>query len=126
MISKQSGIYQITWVQSMANMQKFKPQQILDHSSTTLNLFSLVLLAIVSGDYRLVNADIGGYGSNSDSGYLNSTNFFKQLNSRNLNIPPSAMLPNDPNGVAVPHFFIGDEAFLLCRDYGHSKKSIVK
>ena len=26
------------------------------------------------------------------------------------------MLPNDPNGVAVPHFFIGDEAFPLCRD----------
>ena len=52
----------------------------------------------------------------SDSGLLNSTNFFKQLNSRNLNIPPSAMLPNDPNGVAVPHFVIGDEAFPLHRD----------
>ena len=26
------------------------------------------------------------------------------------------MLTNDPNGVAVPHFFIGDEAFHLCRD----------
>ena len=23
------------------------------------------------------------------------------------------MLPNDPNGVAVPHFFIRDEAFSL-------------
>ena len=26
------------------------------------------------------------------------------------------MLPNDQNGVAVPHFFIGDEAFPLCQD----------
>ena len=26
------------------------------------------------------------------------------------------MLPNDPNGVAVPYFFIGDRAFPLCRD----------
>ena len=26
------------------------------------------------------------------------------------------MLPNDPNGVAVPHFFIWDEAFPLHRD----------
>ena len=71
-----------------------------------------------------------GYGSNHDSGLLNSTNFFKQLNSRNLSIPPSAMLPNDPNGVAVLHFFIGDEGFLLCRNLlfimAIPKKSIVK
>ena len=80
------------------------------------SFFSIVLLAIASGDYRFVTVDIGRYGSNSDSGLLNSTNFFKQLNSRNLNIPPSAMLPNDPNGVAVPHFFTGDEAFPLHRD----------
>ena len=26
------------------------------------------------------------------------------------------MLPNDPNGVAVPHFIIGDEVFPLCAD----------
>ena len=76
----------------------------------------IVCLAIASGDYRFVIVDIGGYGSNNDSGLLNSTNFFKQLNSRNLNIPPSAMLPNDPNGVAVPHFIIGDEVFPLYRD----------
>ena len=73
-------------------------------------------MAIASGDYRFVIINIGGYGSNSDSGSLNSSNFFKQLNIRNLSIPPSAMLPNDPNGVAVLHFFIGDEAFPLCSD----------
>ena len=78
--------------------------------------FLMVLLAIASGDYRFVIVDIGGYGSNSDSGLLNSTNFFKQLNNRNWNIPPSAMLPNDQNGVVVTHFFIGDEAFPLHRD----------
>ena len=76
----------------------------------------MVLLAIASRDYRFVIDDIGGHGSNSDSDLLNSTNFFKQLNSRNFNIPPSAMLLNDPNGIAVLHFFIGDEAFPLCRD----------
>ena len=59
---------------------------------------------------------MGGYGSNSDSGLLNSTNFFKQLNSRNVNIPPSKMLLYDPNGEGIPHFFIGDEAFPLYRD----------
>ena len=33
------------------------------------------------------------------------------------------MLSNDPNGVAVPHFFIGDETFSLCRVYyGHSQE----
>ena len=80
-------------------------------------------MAIALGDYRFVIVDIGGYSSNSDSGLLNSTNFFKQLNSRNLNIPPSAMLPNEPNGVVVPHFFIGDEAFPLCRHYfGNSQE----
>ena len=78
--------------------------------------FQKMLLAIASGDYRIFIVDIGGYGSNSDSGLLNSRNFFKQLNTRNLNIPPSAMLPNNHNDVAVPHFFIGDEAFPLCRD----------
>ena len=70
-----------------------------------------MLLAIVLGDYRIVIVDIGGYGSNIDSGLLNSTDIFKKLNSKNLNIPPSAVLPNDPNVVAVPHFLIGDEAF---------------
>ena len=80
------------------------------------SFFSLVLLAIASGDYRFVIVDIGGYGSKNDSGLLNSTNFFKQLNSRSLNIPPSAMLPNDQHCVVVPHFFIGDNAFPLFRD----------
>ena len=73
-------------------------------------------MAIALGNYRFFIVGISGYGSNSDSGLLNSTNFFKQLNSRYLNIPPSAMLPNDPNGVAVPYFFIGDEEFPLHRD----------
>ena len=75
-----------------------------------------MLLAVTPGDYRFVIVDIGGYCSNSDSGLLSSTNFLKQLNSRKLNILLSAMLPNDQNGVAGPHFFIGDEAFPLHRD----------
>ena len=41
------------------------------------SFFSLVFLAVASGDYRIVIVDIGGYGSNNDSGLLNSTNFFK-------------------------------------------------
>ena len=45
--------------------------------------FSIILPGIASGECRFVIVDIGGYGSNSDSGLLNSTYFFKQLNGRN-------------------------------------------
>ena len=75
--------------------------------------FSIVLLAVASGDYRSVMVDVGAYGSNNDSGVLNHTTFFKCLRKKNLDVPPSKQLPNDTEETHVLHVLLGDEAFPL-------------
>ena len=54
--------------------------------------FSIVLLAVASADNRYVMVAVGAYGSSNDSGVLDHTTFFKQLGSKNLDVPPSNFL----------------------------------
>ena len=82
--------------------------------------FSISLLAIVSGDYMFRYYDIGRPGRMSDAGIWNMTAFRQQLESpRNpLNIPQPAVLMDkddnrEPNGVDVPYYLVGDDAFGL-------------
>ncbi|XP_050552278.1 uncharacterized protein LOC118277359 [Spodoptera frugiperda] len=73
--------------------------------------FSVVLLAIADANYRFVVVDIGAYGRNSDSGILSSSRLGQSLNNNTLDIPPIKCLPGTTE--ALPHVFVGDEAFPL-------------
>ena len=51
------------------------------------SLFSIVLLAVASADYRFIMVDVGAYGSSNDSGVLNLTTFLSNSGTRTLMSP---------------------------------------
>lgn len=53
---------------------------------------SIVLLAIVDGNYKFVAVVVGSYGREVDSGNFLKSVFGKIINSGNFNIPPSSAL----------------------------------
>nr|CAH7742337.1 unnamed protein product [Callosobruchus chinensis] len=65
--------------------------------------FSIVLLALVDGDYRFITVDVGGYGRNSDGGIFRSSQLGKNYCQTRTNI-------------ILPHVIVGDEAFPLLRN----------
>lgn len=75
--------------------------------------FSIVLLAVCNANYMFTYVDIGSYGSQCDSGILNRSAFGKQLMNNSFNMPPPQKLLQDTNDVAIPFYFVGDEAFPL-------------
>ena len=78
--------------------------------------FSIVLMALVDADYRFVFIDVGNYGSNGDSGIFKHSLLGEAFAGRMLNIPPPKRLPGYPEGGALPHCFVADEAFPLRMD----------
>lgn len=74
----------------------------------------------MDADYKFVFVDIGGYGSEGDSGLLQQTTLGQRLDSATspydqggLEFPYDNFLPG--TGVQVPHVFLGDEGFGLQR-----------
>ncbi|CAI6355400.1 unnamed protein product [Macrosiphum euphorbiae] len=57
-----------------------------------LKKFSLVLMAIVDPDYKLICVDVGGYGQNSDGGILEESAMGKRLEAGTLNVPKGVPL----------------------------------
>lgn len=73
--------------------------------------FSVVLLALVSADYKFIVIDVGSYGKNSDGAIFSSSALGKLLRSNQLQIPPDKALPK--TNILLPHVIVGDEAFPL-------------
>nr|CAI5860083.1 unnamed protein product [Callosobruchus analis] len=69
--------------------------------------FSIVLLAIVDPDYKLITIDVGSYGKDSDSTIFQRTSFYLKLLDHQLNIPGPKPLPGREQ--LTPHVFIGDD-----------------
>ena len=88
--------------------------------------FSIVLMALVDADYRFIFIDVGNYGSNGDSGIFKHSLLGEAFAGRMLNIPPPKRLPGYPEGGALPHCFVANEAFPLrmdlMRPYPRGKK----
>lgn len=68
-------------------------------------------MAICDAKYRIIYADIGAFGHQSDGGIYDTSNFKKKLESSELNLPESKFLPNTQ--IQIPCFFVGDGAFPL-------------
>ena len=72
---------------------------------------SIVLMAVVDANYRFLYVDVGQEGSASDGGVFRDTPLRWVLESNCLNIPLPEPLTED--GIPVPYFFVGDDAFPL-------------
>ncbi|GFS11557.1 protein ANTAGONIST OF LIKE HETEROCHROMATIN PROTEIN 1 [Elysia marginata] len=70
---------------------------------------SIVLMAIC--DSKFVVIDVGAYGSSSDGGIFQNSNFFQLLRTKRLHLPDPAKIPN--TDIEAPYVFVGDEAFPL-------------
>jgi hypothetical protein len=74
--------------------------------------FSIVILAVADAKYNFLYADVGSYGKVLDSLIFQNCTYNKKLQNGDLNIPKGKPLP----GIdlpAMPHVFVGDEAFSL-------------
>lgn len=83
-------------------------------------------MACVNADYEFIWVDVGTNGRISDGGVIRNTEFFKKLNSGQLQIPPPETLFD---GVTtLPYVFVGDEAFALRDDFmkPYSQKTLTK
>ena len=82
--------------------------------------FSIVLMALVDAlvdvDYRFIYIDVGNYGSNGDSGIFKNSALGEAFTGQLLNIPGPKRLPGYPEGGALPHCIVADEAFPLRMD----------
>ena len=88
--------------------------------------FSIVLMALVDADYRFIYIDVGNYGSNGDSGIFKNSSLGEAFTGQLLDIPGPKRLPGYPEGGALPHCIVADEAFPLrmdlMRPYPRGKK----
>ncbi|VEN44604.1 unnamed protein product [Callosobruchus maculatus] len=73
--------------------------------------FSIVLMALVDANYKIIIADVGAFGKNSDGGIFSNSVMGKALINGNLSIPPNKPLPG--TNITLPHVIVGDEAFPL-------------
>ena len=78
--------------------------------------FSIVLMALVDADYRFIYVDVGDFGSNGDSGIFRNCPLGKNFKDGNLDVPAPKRIPGWPQGGALPHCIVGDEAFPLRMD----------
>ncbi|KAK3800850.1 hypothetical protein RRG08_008605 [Elysia crispata] len=73
--------------------------------------YSIVLMAICDAKSKFIVIDVGAYGSSSDGGIFQDSNFFQRLREKRLHLPDPIQIP-DTNTIA-PYVFVGDEAFPL-------------
>jgi len=78
-------------------------------------IFSVVLIATVDADYKLITIDMGSMGRCSDGNIFSSSVLAKKLNTLTLQFPPPALWPNFEQ--LLPYIFVGDEAFLLSNNF---------
>lgn len=72
---------------------------------------SIVLMAICDAKSRFIVIDVGAYGSSSDGGIFQNSNFYELLRTNKLHLPVAKHIPN--TNIEVPYVFVCDEAFPL-------------
>ncbi|KAK7095652.1 hypothetical protein V1264_005034 [Littorina saxatilis] len=75
------------------------------------NFHSIVLLALVDADYKVIAYDLGVNGRNNDAGIFGNSELYHHLEENTLNVPPPRPLPGRQE--ESPFVLVGDEAFPL-------------
>ena len=72
---------------------------------------SIVLLALVDGNYKFRWVEVGAGGASSDAQIWNTCSLKEAIDDETIGIPPDEPLPHDDRD--IPYFVIGDAAFAL-------------
>ncbi|XP_030848896.1 uncharacterized protein LOC115927295 [Strongylocentrotus purpuratus] len=72
---------------------------------------SIVLLALVDGNYKFRWVEVGAGGASSDAQIWNTCSLKEAIDDENIGIPPDEPLPHDDRD--IPYFVIADAAFAL-------------
>lgn len=75
---------------------------------------SIVLFAVVDGNYNFIYANVGAQGRISDGGIFAATSFKESLDKMTMNLPTPCSLPGRTK--ATPYVFLGDDAFPLAEN----------
>ena len=73
-------------------------------------------MALVDADYRFIYIDVGNYGSNGDSSIFKNSSLGEAFTGQLFYIPGPKRLLGYPEGGALPHCIVADEAFPLRMD----------
>lgn len=71
---------------------------------------SLVLMAVVNGNYKFLYVDVGAEGRSADGGTWGNCDFKKAIDAARLNIPPGVRLHGNKN---ISCHFVGNDVFSL-------------
>ena len=74
--------------------------------------FGIVLLAVCDANYCFTLYDLGGYGSNDDSGILLNSEMGRRLEEKRINLPIAEDL-DGCNYKSLPYYLICDKIFPL-------------
>ncbi len=72
---------------------------------------SIILMALVDGDYKFSWVDVGSSGSAGDAQVFNNSELRENLEAGTLGLPNPAPLPGDDRD--MPYFIVADDAFAL-------------
>ncbi len=73
---------------------------------------SIILMALVDGDYKFTWVEVGANGPSSDAQIFEDCGLKQAIDLHVIGFPPSDHLPDDDRD--TPYFFVGDDAFPLC------------
>jgi hypothetical protein len=72
---------------------------------------SIILLAVVDGNYNFMWASVGADGTASDTGVFNRSSLKRAFEQERLGLPPPEPIPGDDRD--IPYFLVGDDAFAM-------------
>ncbi len=76
------------------------------------NFHSIVLMALIDGDYKFPCVEVGANGTSSDAQIFEDCGLKQAIDQHVIGFLPPDHLPDDDRD--TPYFFVGDDAFLLC------------
>ncbi len=76
------------------------------------NFHTIVLMALVDGDYKFTWVEVDANGTSSDAQIFEDCGLKQAIDQHVIGFPPPDHLPDDDRD--TPYFFVGDDAFLLC------------
>ncbi len=75
------------------------------------NFHSIILMALVNGDYKFTWVEVGANGTSSDVQIFEDCDLKAAIDQRVIGFPPPDCLPDDDKDTL--YFFVGDDAFPL-------------